>query len=60
MKFDISLSPLKMDEFLKAIESHLSTKYPASELFVFGHLGDGNLHINITVPGFSNESSALF
>jgi FAD/FMN-containing dehydrogenase len=61
VKFDISLSPLKMDDFLAAIESHLSTNYPASELFVFGHLGDGNLHINIVVPAsFNEQQSSVF
>ena len=61
VKFDISLSPLKMDEFLTVIESHLISKYPASELFVFGHLGDGNLHINIATPAsFNEQQSAIF
>lgn len=49
-KNDISVRISKMADFLKELEELLKQKYPDFENVVFGHLGDGNLHINILKP----------
>ncbi|MCY4321447.1 MAG: FAD-binding oxidoreductase, partial [Bdellovibrionaceae bacterium] len=49
-KNDISVKVSKIIEFLKDIEKLLNIKYPNFEVIIFGHIGDGNLHINILKP----------
>ena len=49
-KNDICVRISKMTDFLKELEELLEKHYPDFENIVFGHLGDGNLHINILKP----------
>ena len=49
-KNDISVRTSKMTDFLKELDGLLKKHYPDFENIVFGHLGDGNLHINILKP----------
>ena len=49
-KNDISVKVSKITDFLKDLEELLNTHYPDFENILFGHLGDGNLHINILKP----------
>ena len=48
-----------MPEFLKDLDQFLKKSYPDFENVVFGHLGDGNLHINILKPENLEEESFL-
>lgn len=49
--FDISLPIAEMDNYVRKLQSALpETIGPEHHLFVFGHLGDGNLHVVVTVP----------
>ena len=36
--------------FLAAVEACVSERYPGFEIVWFGHIGDGNLHLNILKP----------
>jgi FAD/FMN-containing dehydrogenase len=47
--FDISLPIVHMQESLEAIKPRLHSLWPNHSLCVFGHLGDGNLHLLIAV-----------
>ncbi|WP_447554451.1 FAD-binding oxidoreductase [Vreelandella sp. EE22] len=48
--FDISLPIAHMDEYVTTLEEKLEAQWPGiAKIVVFGHLGDGNLHIMITV-----------
>ena len=49
-KNDISVRTSKMTSFLKELNELLKKHYPDFENIIFGHLGDGNLHINILKP----------
>lgn len=49
-KNDISVRIAKVPEFLTEMDNILKTKYPNFEAVWFGHIGDGNLHINILKP----------
>lgn len=49
-KNDICVRISKMTDFLKDLDELLKKHYPDFEHVVFGHLGDGNLHINILKP----------
>ncbi|WP_447530193.1 FAD-binding oxidoreductase [Vreelandella sp. TE19] len=55
--FDISLPIAHMDEYVTTLEEKLKAQWPeTAQLVVFGHLGDGNLHIMITVRDASPHS----
>jgi FAD/FMN-containing dehydrogenase len=49
-KNDISVVVSKVPPFLKEIETVVSDQYPDFEIIWFGHIGDGNLHLNILKP----------
>ena len=53
--FDISLGIPQMDAYVEEVRGALSQRWPASRLVVFGHLGDGNIHLVLTV-GSMDES----
>ena len=49
-KNDISVRISKVPEFLLTTESLIQKEYPHLEVVWFGHVGDGNLHINVLKP----------
>ena len=46
--FDVSLKIADMESYIAEVKQGLTAKWPESSLMVFGHLGDGNLHV---IPG---------
>lgn len=56
-KNDISVPISKVPAFIKDLDQTLCQAYPNWEVVWFGHIGDGNLHINILRPeGMSKET----
>ncbi len=49
-KNDVSLRISALPTFLHAAEALLAAEYPHFEVVWFGHIGDGNLHINVLKP----------
>lgn len=49
-KNDISVTVSKVPAFLKEIDAIVGEHYPDFEIVWFGHIGDGNLHLNILKP----------
>lgn len=49
-KNDISVRISKIPEFLNRMTSILDKDYPDFEVVWFGHIGDGNLHVNVMKP----------
>lgn len=49
-KNDVSVKTSLIPEFLTTTEEYMKTKFPDFEVVWFGHIGDGNLHINILKP----------
>jgi len=49
-KHDISLPIARLEGFVDEFLQTLGTTYQGFELFLFGHIGDGNLHVNIRKP----------
>lgn len=47
--FDVSLGIPEMDAYVEEIRTQLKERWPASQIISFGHLGDGNIHLLITV-----------
>ncbi len=55
-KNDISVVVSKVPVFLEEIEAVVRKHYPDFEIIWFGHIGDGNLHLNILKPAdLANE-----
>lgn len=49
-KNDISVTVGKVPAFLRDIDEIVAKNYPDFEVVWFGHIGDGNLHLNILKP----------
>lgn len=49
-KNDISVVVSKVPPFLRDIDEIVTREYPDFEIIWFGHIGDGNLHLNILKP----------
>jgi FAD/FMN-containing dehydrogenase len=47
---DLSVPIASLVDFFGDIESRYAKAYPEFEVFIFGHIGDGNLHIFIRKP----------
>lgn len=55
-KNDIAVTISKVPAFMEDLDKILVAAYPTWEVVWFGHIGDGNLHINILrPPGLSKE-----
>jgi FAD/FMN-containing dehydrogenase len=49
--FDVSLPIAQMEAYTEQLRAALADTLGAEhQLYIFGHLGDGNLHITVTVP----------
>jgi FAD/FMN-containing dehydrogenase len=57
-KNDIAVSVSRMADFIAAVDSLVAVRYPDFEVVWYGHIGDGNLHLNILKP--DNLSVAAF
>jgi FAD/FMN-containing dehydrogenase len=55
-KNDIAVGISKVPAFMQDLDQILTKAYPTWEVIWFGHIGDGNLHINILRPeGMTKE-----
>ncbi|MET0509931.1 MAG: FAD-binding oxidoreductase, partial [Burkholderiaceae bacterium] len=55
IKHDISLPLAQIPAFLESTEAALTTQWPGARVFAFGHLGDGNLHYNVSHPPATHD-----
>ena len=58
-KNDIAVRVSAVPQFLKDVDSLVREQYPEFEIIWFGHIGDGNVHLNILKPE-NLESQAFF
>jgi FAD/FMN-containing dehydrogenase len=49
-KNDVALPIRELEGFCGELESFFEARYPGWEIALFGHIGDGNLHINVMKP----------
>ena len=47
-KFDVTLPVAGLDPVVAEVRAALADLVPEARLWVFGHIGDGNLHLNVT------------
>jgi FAD/FMN-containing dehydrogenase len=50
IKHDIALPISAIGEFVESTDAALADCFPGVRMVVFGHLGDGNLHYNVSPP----------
>ena len=59
IKHDISVPAARTGAFLEEAEAAVRRVVPGARVCAFGHLGDGNLHYNVTQPVGADEASFL-
>jgi FAD/FMN-containing dehydrogenase len=65
IKHDVSIPISRIAEFISATDAELARAQPGVRMVTFGHLGDGNLHYNVSPPAgvapeaFMRESAAI-
>jgi FAD/FMN-containing dehydrogenase len=50
IKHDISVPISRIADFVEKTNAEITAKFPGVRMIVFGHLGDGNLHYNVSPP----------
>ena len=58
-KNDISVRIGAVPAFLHEMQTLLTAEYPAMEVVWFGHIGDGNLHINVLKPESLDDATFI-
>jgi FAD/FMN-containing dehydrogenase len=59
LKHDISLPISNIIEFVKTTDALLQQAFPNCRMVTFGHIGDGNLHYNISPPEHEDAQDFL-
>jgi FAD/FMN-containing dehydrogenase len=49
-KNDVALPIQALEAFCAELEGFFAAQYPGWEIALFGHIGDGNLHVNVMKP----------
>ena len=49
-KLDVTLPLARLAGFTDAVRAEVALVAPGARLFLFGHVGDGNLHVNVLGP----------
>ena len=58
-KNDIALPIAALEAFCSELDSVFSSRYPGWEICLFGHIGDGNLHVNVMKPDDLDKATFL-
>jgi FAD/FMN-containing dehydrogenase len=58
-KNDVALPIARLESFSSALEALFLQRYPGWEICLFGHIGDGNLHINVMKPDALDKAAFL-
>lgn len=60
-KFDVTLAQASLHNFERDVHARVAAVTPNARVVVFGHLGDGNLHVNVLglADGASAEEAVL-
>ena len=58
IKHDVSVPVSRLPEFLERAGAALAARWPDVRVVAFGHIGDGNLHYNLSKP--AADDNAIF
>jgi FAD/FMN-containing dehydrogenase len=57
-RHDIAVAVSAIPKFIREARAALESRFPGANLICFGHLGDGNLHYNVFIPGRARADAA--
>jgi FAD/FMN-containing dehydrogenase len=55
LKLDVALPADRLGEFIHAVPARVAAIAPAASVWMFGHAGDGNVHVNVTGVALDDE-----
>ena len=58
-KNDVALPIAELEAFCARFEAVFAARYPGWEIVTFGHIGDGNLHLNVMKPDAMSREDFL-
>jgi FAD/FMN-containing dehydrogenase len=59
LKHDVSIASQRLPDFIAEAAALLEPVVPGARLVAYGHLGDGNLHFNLSVPAQGDPQAFL-
>lgn len=59
IKHDVSVPVSKVPDFLAAATKAVESFMPGARVYAFGHMGDGNIHFNVTQPVGMDKTAYL-
>ena len=59
IKHDVSVPISRIADFIESTDAALASAFPGIRMVTFGHLGDGNLHYNVSAPVGVDETRFL-
>ena len=65
IKHDVSIPISRIPDFIRATDAELAGVHPGVRMVTFGHVGDGNVHYNVSAPdgvapdAFVKETAAI-
>lgn len=60
LRTDVSVVISEIPTLVKSVEEDIERRFPAARILVYGHMGDGNLHINVLPPkGMQDPATIL-
>ena len=59
IKHDIAVPVSRIPQFLDACDKALCAAYPGIRIVAFGHVGDGNLHYNLSKPEAGDNAAFI-
>lgn len=58
-KNDVALPIARLSPFVAELGAVFASRYPGWEICLFGHIGDGNLHVNVMKPDDMDKATFL-
>ncbi|MEO6146116.1 MAG: FAD-linked oxidase C-terminal domain-containing protein, partial [Sulfuriferula sp.] len=59
IKHDVSVPVSRVPEFIKLADAALMRAFPGIRIVAFGHIGDGNIHYNASMPTAQENTQLL-
>jgi FAD/FMN-containing dehydrogenase len=59
IKHDVSVPISHIGDFIRETDALLQQSFPACRMVTFGHLGDGNLHYNVSPPANASGDALI-
>jgi FAD/FMN-containing dehydrogenase len=59
VKHDVSVPVSRTPELIERLERSIRQKFPAAQIYAFGHVGDGNIHYNVGPAELVKERAAV-